>query len=510
MAEGIMLQGTASNVGKSILTTALCRIFAEDGYRVAPFKAWNMALNSYVTKDGGEIGRAQAVQAKAAGVEINVDMQPFLVKPKGGGLSQIIVRGTPIGDRGLDRKNEDYIDWAVEIIDQSLTALGQDYQVLVIEGAGAAAEINIKDQDLANMRIAKLNQTPVLLVADVDRGGALASVVGTLKLLEPEERKLVKGIILNKFRGDYELLKPGLDILEEKTGKPIVGVIPYFKGFKIPDEDAVVLDRFDSEEAEIKIGVLKLPHISNFTDFDALAEEEEVMVDYITKNDELADYDALIIPGTKNTVADLLYLQEEGLAERIIELAEQGMNIVGICGGYQILGTKLIDPKLVEGTEKELTGLGLLDLETTFNQAKTTHQAEAVIESDVGFMAELVGKEVTGYEIHMGQSKLGAEAVPFCRIEKRSQQEVEVIDGACNQTGSIWGTYLHGIFDNHRFRLEFINHLRQQKGLELLEVDSTASQDKLEEGYQKLAAIVRENLDLDYIYQVLEEDGMLL
>lgn len=505
-----MLQGTASNVGKSILTTALCRIFAEDGYRVAPFKAWNMALNSYVTKDGGEIGRAQAVQAKAAGVEINVDMQPFLVKPKGGGLSQIIVRGTPIGDRGLDRKNEDYIDWAVEIIDQSLTALGQDYQVLVIEGAGAAAEINIKDQDLANMRIAKLNQTPVLLVADVDRGGALASVVGTLKLLEPEERKLVKGIILNKFRGDYELLKPGLDILEEKTGKPIVGVIPYFKGFKIPDEDAVVLDRFDSEEAEIKIGVLKLPHISNFTDFDALAEEEEVMVDYITKNDELADYDALIIPGTKNTVADLLYLQEEGLAERIIELAEQGMNIVGICGGYQILGTKLIDPKLVEGTEKELTGLGLLDLETTFNQAKTTHQAEAVIESDVGFMAELVGKEVTGYEIHMGQSKLGAEAVPFCRIEKRSQQEVEVIDGACNQTGSIWGTYLHGIFDNHRFRLEFINHLRQQKGLELLEVDSTASQDKLEEGYQKLAAIVRENLDLDYIYQVLEEDGMLL
>ncbi|MCK8817375.1 cobyric acid synthase [Natroniella sulfidigena] len=510
MVEGIMLQGTASNVGKSILATALCRIFAEDGYRVAPFKAWNMALNSYVTKDGGEVGRAQAVQAKAAGIEIDVDMQPLLVKPKGGGLSQIIVRGKPIGDRGLDRKTEEYIDWAVEIIDQSLTELGQNYQVLVMEGAGAAAEINIKDQDLANMRIAKLNQTPVLLVADVDRGGALASVVGTLKLLEPEERKLVKGIILNKFRGDYELLKPGLDILEEKTGKPVVGVIPYFKGFKIPDEDAVVLDRFDSEEAEIKIGVLKLPHISNFTDFDALAEEEEVMVDYITKNDELADYDALIIPGTKNTVADLLYLQEEGLAERITELAEQGMNIVGICGGYQILGTKLIDPELVEGTEEELPGLGLLDLETTFNQAKTTHQAEAVIESEVGFMANLASKEVTGYEIHMGQSKLGAEAVPFCRIEKRSQQEVEVIDGACNQSGSVWGTYLHGIFDNHHFRLSFINHLRQQKGLELLEVESDASQDKLEEGYQKLAAIVRENLDLDYIYQVLEEDGMLL
>ncbi|WP_408955873.1 cobyric acid synthase [Natroniella sp. ANB-PHB2] len=510
MAQGIMFQGTASNVGKSILATALCRIFAEDGYRVAPFKAWNMALNSYVTKDGGEVGRAQAVQAKAAGIEIDVDMQPLLVKPKGGGLSQIIVRGKPIGDRGLDRKTEEYIDWAVEIIDQSLTELGQDYQVLVMEGAGAAAEINIKDQDLANMRIAKLNQTPVLLVADVDRGGALASVVGTLKLLELEERKLVKGIILNKFRGDYELLKPGLDILEEKTGKPVVGVIPYFKGFKIPDEDAVVLDRFDSEEAEIKIGVLKLPHISNFTDFDALAEEEEVMVDYITKNDELADYDALIIPGTKNTVADLLYLQEEGLAERITELAEQGMNVVGICGGYQLLGTKLIDPELVEGTEEELPGLGLLDLETTFNQAKTTHQAEAVIESEVGFMANLASKEVTGYEIHMGQSELGADAVPFCRVEKRSQQEVKILDGACNQTGSVWGTYLHGIFDNHRFRLEFINHLRQQKGLELLEVDSDVSQDKLEEGYQKLATIVRENLDLDYIYHVLEEDGMLL
>ncbi|WP_018247677.1 cobyric acid synthase [Orenia marismortui] len=505
MSKGIMLQGTASNVGKSILATAFCRIFAQDGYQVAPFKSWNMALNSYVTKAGGEIGRAQAVQADAAGIEIKEKMQPILVKPKGEGIAQIIVKGKAIGDFRADRKSREYIEWALEIIKDSLAELSNEFEILVLEGAGSPAEINIKDQDIANMKVAKLNQTPVLLVADIDRGGALASVVGTLKLLEPKERRLVRGIILNKFRGDYDLLKPGIDILEEKTGKKVVGVIPCCKDFKIPDEDSLSLDNLCKQEREIKIGIINLPHISNFSDFDVLAYEPEVEVEYLSANDSLENYDLIIIPGTKNTTADLNYLEETGLAEMIINYAKQGKAIVGICGGYQILGKRLLDPNLTEGNIREIKGLALLDVETTFSQNKLTHQTEAIVEGKEGFLKSLTEKELEAYEIHAGDSRLGSEANPMFKITSRSEEEIDIMEGACSQDGLVWGTYLHGIFDNDSFRRAFINQLRRKKGLDELKKESTVSKERLEESYDQLAQIVRENIDLKLIYDILEE-----
>ncbi|MFO7820432.1 MAG: cobyric acid synthase, partial [Halanaerobacter sp.] len=498
---------TASNVGKSILTTALCRILAQDGYQVAPFKAWNMALNSYVTKNGAEIGRAQAVQADAAGIDATADMQPLLVKPKGEGQAQVIVRGSPIGDLGVERKNQDYINWALEVIDDSLTALSQQFEALVLEGAGSPAEINMKEQDLANMKVAQLKQTPVLLVADVDRGGALAAVVGTLKLLEPAERDLVQGIVLNKFRGDFELLEPGIEFLEEKTGKPVVGVLPYCQDIKIPDEDSVSLANLSSTKAEIKIAVINLPHLSNFTDFDALALEPKVEVDYVTAEADLTDYEAVIIPGTKNTTADLKYLKETGLAAEIVKAAEAGVAVVGICGGYQILGQKLLDPDLAEGDDKVLKGLGLLDLETTFREEKATHQVQAIIDDEYDFCTE---QKINGYEIHMGQTQRGAAVEPLLTITKRSGAKVNIEDGAVASSNLVWGTYLHGIFDNDQFRREWINYLRQQNGLAKLDGDSTKQRKELKESYDAIAEMVRENLDLELLYRAMENGELIM
>ena len=507
MSQAIMIQGTASNVGKSMLATALCRIFAQRGFRTAPFKSWNMGLNSAVTPQGGEIGRAQAVQAKAAGIEPTVDMQPMLIKPKGDGKSQVIVRGRPIGDFGLDRKTDDYINWALETIDQSLISLAEEFEVLVLEGAGSPAEINIKDRDLANMKVASLHDTPVLLVADVDRGGALASVVGTLKLLPKEERRLVKGIVLNKFRGDYEILKPGLETIEEKTGKPVLGVIPYFKDFKIPDEDSASLSGFKTEEAEIKIGVVKLPHISNFTDFDALALESKVGVEYITSKDskKLSSYEAVIIPGTKNTTADLNYLKESGLADELKRISAEDTPLVGICGGYQMLGEKLYDPELKEGKEKELKGLGLLDIETTFLAEKQTYQAEAVIESKASFWAGLEGERISGYEIHMGRTKRGEKAEAMFRLVSRAKREVSIKEGAYSKEGLVWGTYLHGIFSNDNFRRRFINWLRDRKGLLPLKEDNLSHQEEMVKNFDQLAKLVEENINFKQVEEILAE-----
>ncbi|MBM7557116.1 cobyric acid synthase [Halanaerobacter jeridensis] len=502
MTKSIMIQGTASNVGKSILTIALCRILTQDGYQVAPFKSWNMALNSYVTNNGAEIGRAQAVQADAAGIDATADMQPLLVKPKGEGQAQVIVRGSPRGDFGVDRKNQDYINWALEVIDDSLTALSQQFEALVLEGAGSPAEINMKEQDLANMKVAKLKQTPVLLVADVNRGGALAAVVGTLKLLEPADRDLVQGIVLNKFRGDFELLEPGIEFLEEKTGKPVVGVLPYCHDIKIPDEDSVSLANLSSTKAEIKIAVINLPHLSNFTDFDALALEPKVEVDYVSAEADLSDYEAVIIPGTKNTTADLKYLKDTGLAAKIIKAAEDEIIVVGICGGYQILGQKLLDPNLTEGDDKALTGLGLLDLETTFREEKATHQVQAAVNDGYEFCS---AQKISGYEIHMGQTQRGAGVEPLLTITERSGEKVTMPDGAVNQANLVWGTYLHGIFDNDQFRREWINYLRQQKGLAKLAGDSIEQRKELEASYDALAEMVRENLDLELLYRIMEK-----
>ena len=504
-AKTIMLQGTASNVGKSILTTALCRIFAQDGYKVAPFKAWNMALNSHVTKDGGEIGTAQAIQAQAAQVEAIVDMQPFLLKPKGDGVSQIIKHGRPLADLSLEEQDEDYRDYALDEIKASLERLGQDFEILVLEGAGSPAEINIKDKDLANMNVAKMKETPVLLVADVDRGGALASVVGTIELLPPEERELVAGIIFNKFRGDIDLFKSGVEIVEEETGIPVVGVIPYFKDFIIPAEDSVALTDLKSEEAEIEIAVIRLPHLSNFNDLEAFRGEPRTEVRYVERECEIGDPDLIIIPGTKNTIDDLIYLRQSGLDREILAAAKKEVPIIGICGGYQMLGEKLYDPAGTESDWEELDGLGLLPIVTTFNPKKLTFQAQAEIEGDSIFFADLNGGQLEGYEIHMGTSQLidnGDNNFAF-RIKQRGEEEVNVIDGAVSEDGLIFGTYLHGLFNNDQFRRNLINTLRERKGLSSLSEAEVSVRGKLEDNYNKLAEIVRENLDLDKIYEII-------
>lgn len=499
-----MLQGTASNVGKSILATALCRIFTQEGYQVAPFKGWNMALNSYVTKKGGEIGIAQVIQAQAAQTEATVDMQPFLLKPKGKGESQVIKHGSPLADLDLESQDEGYRKFALIEIEASLERLEQKFEIIVMEGAGSPAEINIKEQDLANMNVAKMRNTPVLLVADVDKGGALASVVGTIELLPPEEKELVAGVILNKFRGDKELLEPGLEIIEEETGIPVLGVIPYLKGFRIPAEDSVALTEIEKSEAQIEIAVIRLPHISNFTDLAPFDQEPKTEVRYIQPGDQLKEPDLIIIPGTKNTLDDLICLKESGLADQLLAAANKEIPIIGICGGYQMLGQKIYDPAGAESDWEELDGLGLLPVETNFNPHKLTFQAEAMIEGTGAFFADLEETKVEGYEIHMGTSRLLADDSGAFRIIQRGEEEVNITDGAVSEDGLIFGTYLHGLFSNDQFRRNLINVLRERKGLKSLDKVGVSTEEKLEANYEKLAAVVRKNLDLDRIYEIME------
>ena len=375
MAKTIMFQGTSSHVGKSILTTALCRIFRQDGYRVAPFKAQNMALNSYVTPSGGEMGRAQVAQAEAAGLEPSVEMNPVLLKPTGNSRSQVIVMGRPIGVMSAAEYHEGYGKKLLGVIGQCLEELQERFDVVVIEGAGSPAEVNLKANDIVNMRIALMVKAPVFLIADIDRGGAIASVVGTISLLEPEEQDRVQGIILNKFRGDINLLRPAFDIILAKTGKPVVGVIPHLENIGIDDEDSVSLDDKKSNQGrELDIAVLRLPKISNFTDFDALSRESDVSLRFVREGEPLGKPDLIILPGSKNTTEDLLYLQEQGFAAEIRRLAAQGVPVVGICGGYQMLGKKLLDPLHTESDRDELEGLDLIPAVTTFAADKLTHQ----------------------------------------------------------------------------------------------------------------------------------------
>jgi len=359
MAKVIMIQGTGSSVGKSIMVTALCRIFYQDGFRVAPFKAQNMALNSFVTKDGGEMGRAQVVQAEACGVEPTVDMNPILIKPTSEVGAQVIVRGKPIGNMQA-QEYRNYKSKLVLVVKESFLKLAHHYELIVIEGAGSPAEINLKGDDIVNMKMAQLADCPVLLVADIDKGGALAWVVGTLELLTEEERDKIKGIIINKFRGDKEILQPGLDYLERKTKKPVLGVIPYFRDIWIEEEDAVNSEKnkyyTQPTPSKINIEVLYLPHISNFTDFDPLEREEDISLRYIKMGERLGEPDLLIIPGSKNTIDDLYYLKKSGYQEEILNRLKQGTVIIGICGGYQMLSRQLYDPEHTESSKEKIGG----------------------------------------------------------------------------------------------------------------------------------------------------------
>ena len=376
IAKKVMFQGTSSHVGKSILTTAFCRILTQDGYNTAPFKAQNMALNSYVTRSGGEMGRSTVAQAEAAGVEPIVQMNPVLLKPTGNSCSQVILLGKSVGNYSASDYQNKYSQQAWDSVKKSLDYMETHYDILVIEGAGSPAEVNLKKNDIVNMRIAKECQSPVFLIADIDRGGALASIVGTLELLDEEERKLVKGLVINKFRGDITLLEPALTFLEERTGIPVLGVIPYLDQLGIDDEDSVSLQDMpkDSVMRDIHIAVIQTPKISNFTDFDAFTHEPDVNVRFVQQGDLIGNPDVIILPGSKNTTEDLLYLKHHGYADEIKELADRGTPVIGICGGYQMLGEKVCDPLHVESDKDEVTGLGLLPYITTMQGEKNSYQ----------------------------------------------------------------------------------------------------------------------------------------
>ncbi len=503
-AKHIMIQGTSSNVGKSLLTAALCRIFHQDGWKVAPFKAQNMALNSFVTISGGEIGRATAVQAEAAGVEPTVDMNPILLKPTGNACSQVIVQGKAIGNLSAREYHEQYGLKAFVKVAESLNRLEAEYDLLVIEGAGSPAEVNLKANDIVNMRIARHTKSPVLLVADIDRGGALASVVGTLELLDEEERDLVAGIIINKFRGDIKLLEPALTFLEEKTGKPVLGVIPHLGDHGIEEEDSVVLDEKQktAQAGEIDIVVLRTPRISNFTDFLALSLEEDVRVRYVDRPEDLGNPDLLILPGSKNTIEDLLYLRQSGLEAKILALHGRGTPVIGICGGYQMLGERIEDPLGVESDRKEVSGLGLLPLVTTFAAEKVTQQATASCVNQK-FLDQSISLEgLVGYEIHMGETKISEEITnAFYIVRQNGQSEP---DGAISADGTVMGTYLHGVFDHDNYRNKIIKSLRRKKGMLKKDEKENNFVTKKQQNYDKLANMVRSNLDIKAILKIVE------
>ena len=507
MANYIMMMGTSSHVGKSILATAMCRILYRKGRKVVPFKAQNMALNSYVTRDGDEMGRAQVAQAEAAGMEPMVDMNPVLLKPTGNAASQVIIMGKPVGNMSAREYHRGYSLKAFDAVKEALGRLDKEYDTIVIEGAGSPAEINLKANDIVNMRVAKYLQAPVLLIADIDRGGALASLVGTLELLDEEERALVKGLVINKFRGDVTLLTPAIDFLEEKTGKPVLGVVPHIDQMGIDDEDSVSLEEKQAAptEGDIRIAVIQTPKISNFTDFDALAHEKDVALYYVKSVEDLGEPDVIMLPGSKNTTEDMLYLRKSGLGEKILAHAKAGKAVIGICGGYQMLGEVIRDPQHTESLNDEAAGLGLLGMETVFASEKLTSQVVAQCQ-DLHFMGQSISADnLQGYEIHMGHTAFTREADkhPFTVCQRRGKACASQ-EGTANAAGNVFGTYIHGVFDNDVFRRSVLNAIRHSKGLEALANTRNVMAEK-QQAYEHLADVVENALDMEKLYQIMGE-----
>lgn len=504
MAKAIMICGTGSGVGKSAIAAGLCRIFYEDGFKVAPFKSQNMALNSYVTKDAGEMARAQAFQAKCCRIEPTTDMNPILIKPIEDTKAQIIINGKAIGN--YDVKGYDgYKKRAFEIAKHAFTRLRKDYEIIVMEGAGSPAEINLKD-DIANLKMASLAKAPVILVGDIDYGGVFAWFVGTIELLSKKERKRIKGFIINKFRGDYDILKPGLKFLEKKTGISVLGVLPYIYNLKIEEEDSIPKNLFSAKPIKknqrIDIEVLCLPHISNFTDFDCLGLEPDVNLRYVRFGEELGSPDILIIPGTKHTIGDLKRLSEFGYVETIKNLASKGAFIVGLCGGYQILGRGVHDKYGYESDEHYANGLGLLDVKTEFKPKKIVSQVEAEpIDGTADFLKSKY--KFYGYEIHIGRTNyLSKKAKPLFKLKRQNARgsSEHILDGAINEKGNVIGTYIHGIFDNPDFRSAILNRIRKAKGIEIKKSQSSGG---LEKEISRLTKTLRDNLDIKAIYGIL-------
>jgi adenosylcobyric acid synthase len=455
----LMVQGTSSSVGKSLLVAGLCYLFARRGVKVAPFKAQNMSNNAAVCPDGSEIGRAQSTQALASGLQPHVDMNPVLIKPEADSRSQVVVMGRPW--KTLDaREYYPKKDILWKEVTAALDRLRAQYELVIIEGAGSAAELNLRAGDIVNMAVARYADAPVLLAGDIDRGGIFAQLIGTVWLLEPEERNLVKGLIVNKFRGDITLFDDGVRILEEKSEVSVLGVIPYLHDLFIPEEDAVALENpFAAPvqtDAEIEIVVIRLPRIANFDDFDPLATEPGVRVRYVDSPEQIGDPAAIIIPGTKSTVKDLAWLRSRGFDKVIQGHAQQSGVVVGICGGYQMLGEVIHDPHYVESKLDSAPGLGLLPIETVFAGDKATHQASAQVRNGPGWFAKLEGQTVNGYEIHMGRTQGQS---PFLEIVKRSGQSVHAPDGAASGDGKIWGCYIHGLFANENLRRAWLADL---------------------------------------------------
>jgi adenosylcobyric acid synthase len=503
-ARTIMVQGTTSSAGKSLFATALCRLLSNAGYRVAPFKSQNMALNSFVTPDEGEIGRAQAVQAEAARTIPTVDMNPILLKPEGNARSQVVVLGKPIG-RMAAREYQEYKPELRRIIAESLARLREHTDVVVIEGAGSPAEINLKDREIVNMFVARLADAPVLLVGDIDRGGVFAAFVGTMELLEPDERARVAAFVVNKFRGDVSLLTPGLEFLHRKTGVPVLGVIPYIESLRIADEDSVSLEdrarRRLPEKDELDLVVVRLPRISNYDDFNPLEHEAGAVVRFVDTPDAIHAADLVVLPGSKCTVSDLDWLRDRGIASAISERVRGGGLVLGVCGGCQMLGESIRDPHAVESSRPLVPGLGLLPVETRFEREKTTAQVRARVASS-SFLSEGISREqdLSAYEIHMGQVERAARAQPAFEIQARSGRNGRSFDGAVSESGTVLGTMLHGLFENATIRSSLLSHLRRRRGLVPSEAAAIPSK---EDEYDRLAEVVRQNIDERELYRIL-------
>jgi adenosylcobyric acid synthase len=502
-ARTLMIQGASSSAGKSLLTAGLCRLFARRGLRVAPFKAQNMSNNAAVCPDGAEIGRAQALQAAAAGFPLCAELNPVLIKPEADARSQVIVMGRPYRTLAAAAYYQ-HKQALWEQVTAALARLRAACDLVIIEGAGSPAELNLKAGDIVNMAVALHANAPVLLVGDIDRGGIFAQLLGTLWLLEPEERCLVRGLLVNKFRGDPALFVDGVRILEERSGLPVLGVVPYIKDLGLPEEDAVALDGPGAASGDAPriadIAVIRLPVISNFDDFDPLAAEPGVRLRYVHSPAELGHPDAIILPGTKSTVADLEWLRASGLAAAIEAHARCGGALAGICGGFQMLGERIADPEQVESPQAVTPGLGLLPVQTTFAANKATHQAEAVIRCRQGWLAGLDGQPVSGYEIHMGRSESPS---PWLEIQRRGAPQSAALDGAISPDGRIWGCYLHGLFANANLRRAWLASL--PKGPAPAPRPTADPQAALERSLERLADELEAALDIGQLEKIVWE-----
>ncbi|WP_026575285.1 cobyric acid synthase [Bacillus sp. UNC438CL73TsuS30] len=496
--KGVMIQGTASDVGKSLVVTALCRILSNEGVKVAPFKSQNMSNNSYVTEDGKEIGRAQGIQAEAARTEATVWMNPILLKPRSQQDAEVVYLGKAIETFSGREYREKFYEKGLEVIQDSIKQLSKQFEVVVIEGAGSPVEINLKDRELVNMKVADLADVPVVLVADIDRGGVFASIIGTLELLEPEERKRVSGLIINKFRGDITLFEDGIRWLEVKTGIPVLGVLPYIDHHMIDGEDSLSIARqfSNQKQGNIDIAVIHLPFISNYSDFEPFLYEEDVSIRWVKRGDEFGTPDAVIIPGTKSTIQDLKFIREQGLDVKIKNHFENGGITVGICGGYQILGEEMIDEAGSDTGVKNsmIQGLSIIPGKTIFYDEKETTRTQAVYHENTGFPKTL---ELKGYEIHLGRTFIRHKGCSFLRLAEGKEE------GYFQNNGQIIGTYLHHLFHNDEWRNRWLNLIRKMKGLPPQEIRTI--QEFKDQRFDSLASDMKRHLKWELLKELIEK-----